>query len=217
MNGAAMRGASAASGSDPADYRPVSRLAVAAAGLGICSAAALLHPLCWVLPLVAIGLAVAAFADIRRTGRAGGLAALAGLALACGFGAQAVTQAGVERLLAGRRAQAAARLWLDAVRAGRDADAAAMTGGNAAADPAAGAAAPAGAAIRAIQACGPGSDLVAVRAIPDGELAGAWLVSLRLRGCAMQPDIGVQMRLGVLPVPRRGGERWLVTDVAVVR
>ena len=202
---------------DPADYRPVSRMAVAAAGLGICSAAALLHPLCWAVPVAAAALAVAALADVRRSGRAGGIAALAGLALACGFGAQAVTQALTARLLTERRAVSAARVWLDAVRAGRTADAVAMTGGNAAAG-ADGAVPPAtAAAMRSIEACGETTGVVGIRAVPDGELTGAWLVSLRLRPCGATPDIGVQMRLGVLPVPRRGGERWLVTDVAVGR
>lgn len=71
------------------DYRPVSRLAVAALAAGAVSALALTSQFAWVLPLVAIGIAVAALADVNRAGggKAGGLAAVAGLALAVGFGA----------------------------------------------------------------------------------------------------------------------------------
>jgi hypothetical protein len=190
------------------DYRPVSRLAVAAVGLGACSAAALLHPLCWALPLVAAAVAVAALADVRRHGRAGGLAASAGLALAVGFGAQAVSHAAVQRLLAERRAVAAARMWIDAVREGRPADAAAMTGGDAGADAAA-----VDAAVQGIQACGAPGAVVATRAAPDGESAGAWRVVLAVRPCDAGGEVEVTMRLGVMPIPGRGGERWLVTDV----
>lgn len=197
--------------SEPDDYRPVSRPAVAALGLGVCSAAALIHPLCWAVPLVAAGLAVAALADIRRHGRAGGLAARAGLALAVGFGGQAVSHAVVERLLAERRAGAAALMWVEAVREARPADATAMTGGDAAD------AAAVSAAVEAIQACGAASTVVTARATPDAAAAGAWRVAVRLHPCASGPPLGLVMRLGVMPVPGRGGERWLVTDVAVDR
>ena len=207
MNAAADR-----PGTDADDYRPVSRLAVTALGLGICSAAAVLHPLCWALPLVAAALAAAALDEMRRSGRAGGLAALAGLALAAGFGAQAVSHAAVQRLLVERRALAAARMWLDAVREGRRADAAAMTGGNAAAagDAAEGTA-------RAIAACGAAGMPAAMRVTPDGGGSGEWLVSLRVRPCGDAPELGVEMRLGASTLPGSGGERWLVTDVAVAR
>lgn len=204
-----MTGDPDAAGSAANEYRPVSRLAVTAVGLGICSAAALLHPLCWALPLVAGAVSVAALADVRRNGRAGGLAAVAGLALAAGFGGQAVGHAGVQRLLAERRALAATRLWLDAVREERKADAAAMMGGRAAAD--------AAAAMQAIRACGPTSAVVALQAIPDGEAADTWVVALRVRPCGAAGDRGVEVRLGVETLPGRGGERWFVTDVAVVR
>lgn len=190
-------------------YRPVSRLAVTALGLGICSAAALLHPLCWALPLAAGAVSVAALADVRRNGRAGGLAALAGLALAAGFGGQAVGHAGVRRLLAERRARAATQVWLDAVRENRQADAAAMTEGNAAAD--------VDAIVGAIRACGPTAAVVAMQASLDGAAADAWVVNLRLRPCGDTGEREVEVRLGVETLPARGGERWLVTDVAVVR
>lgn len=198
-------------GSEFPDYRPVSRLAVTAAGLGVCSAAALLHPLCWAVPLAGVAVSAAALADVRRHGRAGGVAALVGLALAAGFGGQAAGHATVQRLLAERRAVTAARMWIDAVREDRRADAAAMSGGTAAdmtavAD-----------AVQALQACGPTGTVTGIRAAPDSGSPDEWIVSLRLLPCGTGGAIGVQMRLGVMAIPRRGGERWLVTDVAVAR
>ena len=112
------------------DYRPVSPLAVAALVLGICSAMALVTRFAWVVPLVAAAVAIAALADIARPGtaKAGRLLALAGLALAVGFGAQAVTGAVVDRWITSHRAGAAARAWIDAVRDGRPAEALGLCG-----------------------------------------------------------------------------------------
>lgn len=112
------------------DYRPVSPLAVAALVLGICSAMALVTRFAWVVPLVAAAVAIAALADLARPGtaKAGRLLALAGLALAVGFGAQAVTSAAVDRWIASHRAGAAARAWIDAVRGGRPAEALGLCG-----------------------------------------------------------------------------------------
>ena len=112
------------------DYRPVSPLAVAALALGICSAMALVTRFAWVVPLVAAAVAIAALADLARPGtaKAGRLLALAGLALAVGFGAQAVTSAAVDRWIASHRAGAAARAWIDAVRDGRPAEALGLCG-----------------------------------------------------------------------------------------
>ena len=112
------------------DYRPVSPLAVAALVLGICSAMALVTRFAWVVPLVAAAVAIAALADLARPGtaKAGRLLALAGLALAVGFGAQAVTSAAVDRWIESHRAGAAARAWIDAVRDGRPAEALGLCG-----------------------------------------------------------------------------------------
>lgn len=109
-------------------YRPVSALAVLAAVAGVCSAAALVAPVLWILPLVAAGLSLAALADVGRppVGKAGRWAALLGLALALGFGAQATVTAAATHWLMSRRAEAAATYWLDAVCAGRLADARSM-------------------------------------------------------------------------------------------
>jgi len=104
-----------------AGYRPVSRLAVAALGAGCGSGLVLFTPLAAMLPLVAIVLAVAALAELRRgEGRiVGRWAALVGLALAVGFVSQAAAAALADRWVAGRRAVATATTWVDSIRAGR--------------------------------------------------------------------------------------------------
>jgi hypothetical protein len=102
------------------DYRPVSPLAVAALVLGCCSAVALATPFAWFVPLIGGVTAAAALADLSRPAapRVGRLPALAGLALAVGFGTQAVTDAAVGRWIERSRAVATARTWVDAVREG---------------------------------------------------------------------------------------------------
>ena len=121
-----------ASGADDdgtvAGYRPVSAAAVAAAALGLASAVALVSPVLWVLPLVGVAVALAALADVGRpnAAKAGRLAALAGLGLSLGFGAQAVTTAAATEWLARGRAEAAVRFWLDAIASGRLDDARSM-------------------------------------------------------------------------------------------
>jgi len=112
-----------------AGYRPVSRLAVAALAAGCSSGLVLFTPLAAMLPLVAIVLAVAALAELRRgEGRiVGRWAALGGLALAVGFVSQATASALADRWVAGRRAAATATTWIDSIRAGRLEDALAAT------------------------------------------------------------------------------------------
>ena len=112
----------------PNGYRPVSGLAVAALIAGLLSAAALVNPFFWVVPLLAIGLACLGLADVSRVGaeKAGRIAALAGLALAIGFGAQAVSSTAARRWIASARAQSAAEVWIEALHAGRVDDARAM-------------------------------------------------------------------------------------------
>ena len=113
---------------EPSGYRPVSSLAVAALVAGVVSAAALVSPFFWVIPLLAAGVACLGLADVSRAGaeKAGRIAALAGLALAVGFGAQAVSSTLAKRLITAARAQSAAILWAEALREGRVADARAM-------------------------------------------------------------------------------------------
>jgi len=102
-------------------YRPVSGLAVAALALGALSALALTSPLLWGLPLLGVCLAVVALRDVSREGaeKAGRAAALAGLALSIGFGAQALTGRLVARRIMADRARAVATAWLDAIRDGK--------------------------------------------------------------------------------------------------
>jgi len=215
------------------DYRPVSRLAVAALAAGVLAAAALVSPLGWVIPLVAIGLAVAALADVNRPGaqKAGGWAAVAGLALAVGFGGQAVTSAVVSRWLVERRAAAVAWHWIDAVRAGRLADAMsvcaprALPGG--APPPHAAAADPAGkdreaafaalAAVRGLAACGP--EPPRVTAIePAAETEGGWVVVASLAPCG-RPEVALRLVVEPVRAQQQGGpvERWLVTGFTLER
>ncbi|MFM8634569.1 MAG: hypothetical protein ACKOEX_07140 [Planctomycetia bacterium] len=106
-------------------YRPVSAAAVAALVAGIVSAAALVSPVFWVLPLIAIGLAWLGLADVSRPGceKAGRAAALVGLALAIGFGAQAVSSTAARHWIMSSRARSAALLWVEALREGRIDDA----------------------------------------------------------------------------------------------
>lgn len=216
------------------DYRPVSRLAVAALVAGVLAALALVSPIGWVLPLVAIGLAIAALADVNQPGatKAGGWAAVVGLALAVGFGAQAVTAAVVSRWLVERRAAAVALHWIDAVRAGRLADAMSvceprlLPGGEPHVQP--GTAAPAAdddreavfaalAAVRGLAACAAAPPRVTAIE-PAAETDGGWVVVASLAPCGWPEE---SLRLVVEPVraQRQGGsfERWLVTGFTLER
>lgn len=205
------------------DYRPVSRLAVLAAVLGGLSALAVVSPVCWVLPLIAGGVSLAALADIRRAGtpKAGGLAAVAGLALAVGFGGQAAGDAVTTRWLVTRRAAATARHWIDAVRSGRLADALSVCGPRAGGVPTGEADAKARsfgelAAVRALAGCGAAVAPV-ITTVAAAEEEG-WIVRVALAACGRP---GETLRITVVPeaVPRPGGsvDRWLVTDFAVDR
>jgi len=113
-------------------YRPVNRLAVAAAVLGVLSSLALTTPLLWILPLAGTLLAVVGLADVMRAGaeKAGRVAALVGLALSVGFGAQAVTTTVVSRRIMENRSRAVVHAWLDALGENRLADARSMVAGH---------------------------------------------------------------------------------------
>jgi len=118
---------------DVSGYRPVSALAVAAAASGAVSTLALVGPVFWVLPLLGVAVSWAALVDVSRPGapKAGRLAALAGLALAVGFGTQAVATTVTAEWLARGRAETATRFWLEAIATGRHDDATAMAGPDA--------------------------------------------------------------------------------------
>ncbi|MFM9058771.1 MAG: hypothetical protein ACKOSQ_06585 [Planctomycetaceae bacterium] len=128
------RRAAAGEGDTVSGYRPVSAIAVGAAAIGLASMLALLSPALWVLPLVGIAVSIAALVDVGRRDapKAGRLAALAGLGLSLGFGAQALAAAGTAEWLARGRAEAAVRFWLDAIAAGRLDDARSMCAADAA-------------------------------------------------------------------------------------
>lgn len=115
-------------------YRPVSVLAVFALLAGMLSGAAIFSPVLLVVPLVASALAVMALKDVssrgdaeddapsgdRKTGR---WLALAGLALAVGFGTQSVATSLTQRSVAFARAEASAAMFLEMVREDRMAEA----------------------------------------------------------------------------------------------
>lgn len=113
---------------DSTGYRPVSGLAVAAAVTGALSAASLFGTAFWVLPIVAVAVSAAALAEIGRPGsvKAGRGLALIGLALATGFGSQAVCQRLVGDGIVAMRGRAAAVEFVRAIREGRLSDARSM-------------------------------------------------------------------------------------------
>lgn len=191
--------------SEPSGYRPVSGLAVASLIAGLLSAAALVSPFFWVVPLLAIGLACLGLADVSRVGaeKAGRLAALAGLALAVGFGAQAVSSTLTKRLITTARAQAAAAVWLDALRDGRVADARGMCLPDAVPklDELA----------EQVAACGAGSRPVATVLGRGEENPDTWRVKVTAEPCAAG-SFEVIIELASSMVARQEGpvERWTV-------
>jgi len=211
-----------------AEYRPVSRLAVAALVVGACSALAVFSVVAWVLPLVGVAVAVAALWDLDRPGvlKAGRLAAVAGLALAVGFGAQAVTAALVTRVLIVRRAEATAAVWIDAVREGRAADALAITairftesvpGMDTEAERLAmfSGLAP----LRAVAACG-GMRPTPARIEPLGGGDDGWTVRVPLTRCGgghVEETLVLTVAPRTLPTPGGPIDRWSVTDFAIDR
>jgi hypothetical protein len=179
-------------------YRPVSALAVIACIGGVCSAAALVAPILWMVPLIGVALSVAALADVARppAGKAGRLVALAGLALSLGFGAQAATTAAASQWVTARRAEAAARYWFEAVCAGRLADARSMAMGEGDGD----ADRAADAVDTALGECG--ADRVDVRCLGPGDVPESW----RVRATGRDADLELILARRV----RRGMERWHV-------
>lgn len=115
-------------GDNEGSYLPVSRLAVAAAVVGLASAAAVGNPLFLVVPIIGFGLGLAALADVGREDapKAGRLAALAGLALSLGFGFQAATHQAISFVGARGRAVAVAEAFVVAAGEGRHDDAIVM-------------------------------------------------------------------------------------------
>lgn len=207
-----------------AGYQPVSGLAVAALVAGCCSVLVLITSLAAVVPLVAVAMAVAALADLRRAeGRkVGRLAALAGLALAIGFTAQAIAGGVVEHWIAGRRAEATARVWIDAVRQARFTEAVSCTNPVALPaperDPAARPPSEADLmtafqqrpAVAALAACGDAR--LAVRVERDAAVETGWVARVPLDGCGREGE-SLILRIAPRAAMRGGGltDRWLVT------
>jgi len=223
-------------------YRPVSRLAVAAAVVGVLSSLALTTQLLWILPLVGVAMAVAGLTDVARSGaeKAGRAAALVGLALSVGFGAQAVTTSVASRLIMENRTKAVIHAWLDALGENRLADARSMiaphllpqsesdnhgTGAPGHGEPGhthhpgeqAGAAISIDSlpTVQAILRCG----TAAVREVRptgrDEESGERWCVRVRLGPCG--DGTAVDLRLELEPVavnePKRRVERWTITKI----
>lgn len=215
-------------------YRPVSKVAVAAAAMGVISGLALLTPMLWILPLVGVALAVTALADVARPGaeKAGRLAALAGLALSVGFGTQAVTSTLASRWIAGRRAEAVVHAWLDALGENRLADARSMMSpqllpppethdhppgpheGHEHGDDVAGSidALP---AVRAILRCGAAA-IRDVRSTGRDEESGTqWCTRVRLAPCGEGGAVELRLQLAptIVSEPKQRVERWTITKI----
>lgn len=220
---------------ETSNYRPVSRLAVVAAAAGVVASLALVTPLFWILPLVGVALAIAGLADVTRTGaeKAGRSAALLGLALSVGFGAQAVTASLVSRSISGSRVRAVTNVWLDALQENRLPDAQSMlaphllpraesdehqhgSDGHPGHDgdekqpsidslP----------AVMAIIGCGK----AAVRDVRctgrDEETGERWIATVRLAPCPTGRAIEVRLHLvpAVVNEPRQRVERWTIAEI----
>jgi hypothetical protein len=218
-------------------YRPVSKLAVAAAVLGLLSSLAITTPLLWILPLVGTAIAVVGLADVTRSGaeKAGRAAALVGLALSVGFGAQAVTASLVTRSIMERRAQGVAHAWLDALGENRLSVAQSMIAQHllpqsrgdghgpdetehhehhAHADSTA-ASIQSLPAVSAILGCGPAAVRDVRSAGRDEETGNDWCVQIRLSPCA--GGAAAVVRLQLVPVvvseQKRRVERWTITKI----
>ena len=209
-----------------AGYRPVSGLAVAALMTGCGSALVLFTSLAAMLPLVAIVLAIVALVDLRRSEgrRVGRLAALAGLALAIGFTAQAASASFVERWIASQRAEATAAAWIEAIAEDRIDDAVSLSSPAAlpmtSRDFSATEQTSAERAVafrglpvvEAVAACPRGQQpqLTVSRDASDGSV---WIVRARLAGCDRAMTLRVEPRSAK---SQQGAiERWLVTGFSL--
>jgi hypothetical protein len=100
-------------------YRPVSRIAVASAVAGFSSVLALISPVLWFIPIVAILLAVVALVRISRHEAMWGVSfALAGIVLACLFGSWSATRLLTRQHIMFAHAQEFADDWFEQIRHG---------------------------------------------------------------------------------------------------
>jgi hypothetical protein len=216
--------ATAAGSDELPEYRPVSRLAVVALAAGCGSSIVLITPLAAMLPIVAIALAAAALAEIRRSEdhMAGRWIALAGLAMAVGFASQSMAAACAERLVVRHRAMATATAWVEAVRTGRFADAIAISSPRAI---------PAAETDRSAPPPSPDATIATFRELPVVHAVAACATAVPTIADASRTDDGwvIRMALGtsddllvaVAPrlVTRRGQaiEEWLVNGFSLDR
>jgi hypothetical protein len=225
-------------------YRPVSGIAFFALLAGILSAAVLVSSALLVIPLIASALSVVALMDVsprgdgderseredRKTGR---WLALAGLALAVGFGTQAVVTGLMQRSVAFSRAEGASRMFLDMVRADRMGDAvkvclaqvyppSKMSGFGAKPTPdvqelQAEASLAGMEVIRAIQGCGTAAPIDLRCEGAEARFPDSWAVRVRIGPCE---GGGKPLRLKMLmqskPVTRgkRQFDNWMVAGIA---
>jgi hypothetical protein len=217
---------------DQGEYLPISGLAVAAACVGVVSAAAVVSPLFLVVPLIGVGLSAMALADVARVEvpKAGRWAALTGLALAVGFGAQAAAQMGVRYASSRARAMAAAEAFLTAVSQGRNEEAIAMCRYDALPDtllpqpsgPLAGEAAAEVKAkfglmptVAAIRACGATKPLIEA-ARSDDTTWDAWRVRAAIPCGGADSSAPVRLDIAVGRDPTAAAtDRWMITGHAL--
>jgi len=207
-------------------YRPVSRFALAAAAAGVLSSLALTTPLLWLIPLLGIALAILGLADVARPGaeKAGQAAALLGLALSVGFGAQAVTAAVVSHTITQSRVRGVASLWLDALRENRLADAESMLApellssthpdhsGNEDGDEPTIGSLP---AVMAIRSCGDAAGRTVESTGRDEKTGEQWGVRVRLSPCQDGGTVEVQLQLKpeLVNEPTQRVERWTISQI----
>ena len=232
-----------------AGYRPVSVLAMFALCAGLASALALVSPVAWAIPILAIVLAIVALRDVapreteahdagardaggdRKTGR---WLAIVGLALAAGFGAQAISGFLASRSVARTRSVAAARMFLDLVFAERMADATKcclpqvlpmMPSRRSVMDapptPEQTAQQAEGAlrgmeVIQAIQACGGKVPVDLQSRGAEPRMKDSWVVDVTIGPCAGGKPLRLKMLMQSRPVTRgqRLYDNWMVAGVA---
>ena len=101
-------------------YRPISTLAVLSLIAGCSSALALMNQILWFIPLLAVGLSIAAIRDtaVQGSQKSGRGVALIGLALSVGFGVQSITVFSGNTLIDRSRARETISRWHRVIQAG---------------------------------------------------------------------------------------------------
>ena len=105
---------------DANDYRPISTLAVLSLIAGCSSVLALINQILWVVPLLAVGLSIAAIRDtsVQGSQKSGRGIALIGLALSVGFGVQSFAVFSGNTMIDRSRARETVSRWHRVIRAG---------------------------------------------------------------------------------------------------